>query len=82
MISFLEKSSSIPAWTRLVSARNAPPRPHAEAFCQDIEELSDLVADIEPDRAGVPVLLRQYLRLGGKLLDLTSTRNFPTPSTA
>ncbi|MEP7363607.1 MAG: GNAT family N-acyltransferase [Acidobacteriota bacterium] len=68
MISFLEKSASIPSWKHLVSARNAPPRSQSEAFCQNIDELSDLVSDIEPDRAGVPVLLRQYLRLGGKLL--------------
>lgn len=34
----------------------------------DIEELSALVADIELDRKGVPVLLRQYLKLGGKLI--------------
>jgi putative hemolysin len=34
----------------------------------DIEELSALIADIETDRKGVPVLLRQYLKLGGKLV--------------
>jgi putative hemolysin len=68
MISFLEKSASIPSWTHLVTARNAPPAPRSEALCQDIDELSDLVSEIEPNHAGVPVLLRQYLRLGGKLL--------------
>jgi len=68
MISFLEKSASLPDWTSLVSARNAPPRARSEALCRDLDELSDLVSDIEPGGAGVPVLLRQYLRLGGKLL--------------
>ena len=33
-----------------------------------IEEVSALVSEIESDRKGVPILLRQYLRLGGKLL--------------
>ena len=33
-----------------------------------LEDLSDCVADLEPSRTGVPVLLRQYLKLGGKLL--------------
>ena len=33
-----------------------------------MEDLSQVVSDIEPSRAGVPVLLRQYLKLGGKLL--------------
>lgn len=31
-------------------------------------QLSELVASIEPDGKGLPVLLRQYLRLGGRLL--------------
>jgi hypothetical protein len=34
----------------------------------DIEELSTLVADIEFDRKGVPILLKQYLKLGGELV--------------
>ncbi|MFH1730369.1 MAG: lysophospholipid acyltransferase family protein [Planctomycetota bacterium] len=33
-----------------------------------IEEVSALVSEIESDQKGVPILLRQYLRLGGKLL--------------
>jgi putative hemolysin len=35
---------------------------------QDLEEVSEIVADIEPDQKGVPVLLKQYLKLGGKIL--------------
>jgi putative hemolysin len=34
----------------------------------DIEDLSALISDIESDRKGLPVLLRQYLKLGGELL--------------
>lgn len=68
IISFLEKSASLPSWKHLITARNAPPPARAQAFCQNIEELSALVSDLEPNHAGVPVLLRQYLRLGGKLL--------------
>jgi putative hemolysin len=37
-------------------------------FLDDIQEVSGLVADIEPDQKGVPVLLKQYLKLGGKML--------------
>jgi len=33
-----------------------------------IEDVSELIAQIEPDEKGVPVLLRQYLKLGGKIL--------------
>ena len=32
-----------------------------------VDELSAMIADIETDQKGVPVLLRQYLKLGGKL---------------
>ena len=34
----------------------------------DIDDLSGLVAGLEPDGKGAPVLLRQYLRLGGRVL--------------
>jgi putative hemolysin len=34
---------------------------------RDIEALSDLIGRIEPDGKGVPVLLRQYLKLGGRV---------------
>ena len=34
----------------------------------DLDALSSRVADLEADRKGVPVLLRQYLKLGGRLL--------------
>ena len=34
----------------------------------DIEELSAFISDIETDQKGVPILIKQYLRLGGKLL--------------
>jgi putative hemolysin len=42
----------------------------------DIEELSALVADIEIDRKGVPILLKQYLKLGGELVAFNVDRNF------
>jgi hypothetical protein len=34
----------------------------------DVEDLAAMVGDVEQKPAGIPVLLRQYLRLGGKLL--------------
>lgn len=33
-----------------------------------LDELSDAVADLEPDGKGLPVLLRQYLNLGGTMI--------------
>jgi putative hemolysin len=35
---------------------------------RNTDELSSVTADIEPDGKGIPILLKQYLKLGGKLL--------------
>ncbi|MBZ5636434.1 MAG: hypothetical protein LAO55_25195 [Acidobacteriia bacterium] len=40
------------------------------------EELSDVVSDLEPDHKGLPVLLRQYLNVGGQILDFSVDRHF------
>ena len=72
MVAFLERRTSLHEWAGLISGRNpfkrryGKPLPPPKGF--DLEDLSDCVADLEPMRTGVPVLLRQYLKLGGKLL--------------
>jgi len=38
------------------------------AGLDNVEDVSDLIAQIEPDAKGMPVLLRQYLKLGGRIL--------------
>jgi hypothetical protein len=35
---------------------------------RDISEVSSLVSEIEEDQKGVPILLKQYLKLGSRLL--------------
>jgi len=42
----------------------------------DIDDLSALVADIEADRKGVPVLLKQYVKLGGRLMGFNIDSSF------
>ena len=42
----------------------------------DLEALSQLLAQVEPDEKGVPVLLRQYLKLGGRLLGFNVDADF------
>jgi putative hemolysin len=42
----------------------------------DIEELSGLIADVEIGRKGIPVLLRQYLKLGAELVAFNIDRKF------
>jgi putative hemolysin len=76
MISFLEKYAMLRDWAGLVRNRHkfrgrvlsGPNRPALPNAGFDIEDLSRVVSDIEQKQTGVPVLLRQYLRLGGNLL--------------
>jgi putative hemolysin len=42
----------------------------------NIDDISLSVADIETDRKGIPVLVRQYLKAGGKLLALNVDPHF------
>ena len=43
---------------------------------KNIDEVSELIAEIETIHKSVPVLLRQYLKLGGKLLGFNLDKNF------
>ena len=62
---------------RLVKPRR-PYRPkpladdaHWHAICrfsQDLEELSAPIADLERDGKGVPILIKQYMKAGGRVL--------------
>lgn len=42
----------------------------------DVDDLASMVKDLEVDAKGLPVLLRQYLNLGGKLLAFSVDRDF------
>ncbi len=41
-----------------------------------IDDISDIITDIDRHKTGVPVLLRQYLKLGGKMLGFNVDREF------
>ena len=43
---------------------------------KSVEELSSSVQDLERDGKGVPVLIRQYLKMGGKMLGFNVDPNF------
>ncbi|HVO61668.1 MAG TPA: lysophospholipid acyltransferase family protein [Terriglobales bacterium] len=41
---------------------------HVSAVLRDLEDLGDSVSDLETDAKGIPVLVRQYVKLGGTVL--------------
>jgi putative hemolysin len=43
---------------------------------RDLEELSQPITDVEADGKGLPVLLRQYAKIGGKLISFNVDRKF------
>lgn len=75
MVQFLKQHHSPQQLSDLVLARN-PFKPRrlrginlqAGYATFETDDLSDIVSDLEPDHKGLPVLLRQYLKLGAKLL--------------
>ncbi len=53
------------------AAGNLVQKWETQALCSllpDVEDLSAPIADLEPDGKGIPILVRQYVKLGGKLL--------------
>jgi putative hemolysin len=43
---------------------------------RDLDELSQPITDVEADGKGLPILLRQYAKIGGKLLGFNVDRQF------
>jgi len=83
MVGFLNTYHQSPDLAPLVTARHpfrvSPSirtRELVSSAVWDIEELSALIADIEIDRKGVPILLKQYLKLGGELAAFNVDRIF------
>ncbi len=76
ILTWLKTHAMLPELAAEATALNPPV--NAELLSEDarlvptalpeLRLLTSLVADIEPDGKSIPVLLRQYLRLGGKML--------------
>jgi putative hemolysin len=84
LIEFLRHNDASQNLKRLVTARN-PPRfgpgrnwqaRIAGTVVRTIDAVDDLLGEIESDRAGMPVLLRQYLKLNAKLLGFNVDPDF------
>ena len=46
------------------------------AALRDLDELSQPITDVEIDGKGLPILLRQYAKIGGRLLGFNVDRKF------
>jgi hypothetical protein len=57
-------------------SRRNPQIKQFAALVADLEDLSLSIADIESDGRGVPVLIRQYLKMGGRLLGFNVDPSF------
>ncbi len=84
LVKFLKKHSFEPDLSRMVRPR-APLRPNpvaawkarrAPMVADDLEDVESLIADVEARQKGVPILLRQYLKLGGKLVSFNVDSSF------
>lgn len=84
IMSYLEANNSMPAVAQWVKPKNPPQvRPsktvdlkECSTVVRDIEEVSGLIAEIEADQKGIPILLKQYLKLGGKILGFNIDPDF------
>ncbi|MFZ5427945.1 MAG: lysophospholipid acyltransferase family protein [Thermodesulfobacteriota bacterium] len=78
---YFETSRDKPSLARLVKPRSPLKGASwisraAGTLVSDVERLSELVSAVEADQKGIPVLLRQYLKLGGKLLAFNVDKSF------
>jgi putative hemolysin len=74
IVAFLEQNKYVHGWSKWVRPR-VPTRPDrsggfplSPAQLRDLDDVSSFISEIEADHKGVPILLKQYLRLGGRLL--------------
>ena len=74
LIDFLRRHCFDDQLAKLIRPRRAFRRTHSLAALNgdlarlaDLDDVSQLLEEIEPDGKGAPVLLRQYLKLGGRL---------------
>ena len=76
MVSFLSRHLAMREWTPLVKPRHPLPTKSGDRTGLDLADLTQVLGDIDSERPGLPVLLRQYLKLGGKLLGFSIDPSF------
>ena len=78
MTDFVSSTSMVKDFESLISPRN-PHQPKrvrhwdlesVRLACTDLKDVEELVRDIENEKQGVPILLKQYLKLNAKLISV------------
>lgn len=81
---FLRANNYLPELAKLIRARNPMLSTKIKGMdiettsfvVKDLKDVSDLLEDIESQQKNVPILLRQYLKVGGKLLGFNVDSTF------
>ena len=74
IVAFLERNRKMTGWASWVRPTNPFRAKHRTgarldpSSLESLEEVSTFISEIEADQKGVPVLLKQYLKLDGRLL--------------
>jgi putative hemolysin len=74
IVAFLERNRKLTDWADWVRPttpfrqKRRPGTALGPAHLNDLEDVSTFISEIESDQKGVPILLKQYLRLDGRLL--------------
>jgi putative hemolysin len=84
MVSYLQQNHLTKEISKLLKPRSpfkttSPISRPREPFCfnvKDVQELSELISDIETDGKRVPILLKHYLKLGGKVVGFNVDNQF------
>jgi putative hemolysin len=84
IVEFLKDGHTHSDLARLVRARNSLRAGSigkrnlglAYSMVHDVQEFSELISDIEQDPTGIPILLKHYMKLGGKFLGFSVDPKF------
>jgi putative hemolysin len=84
MVEFLRQSVGDSEMARLVKPRSPFREERSRLWrleggadhCRDLEDLGELLTALEQDGKGVPILLRQYLKMGGRIVGFNVDADF------
>jgi len=81
MVAFLSQNRFVHEWSRWVRPRSPFVDERGRSGVRastlaTLEDVSEFIREIEADQRGIPILLKQYLKLGGRLLGFNVDPDF------